>query len=247
MRTIQRGSQPQALIQWKADNRTSPQNLTYSGGSFPHKEVLQALVKQQGGLCAYTMLRISTATAHIEHLKPQTLCRREDAALLEQSLPPLREDVEWQNLVACTPAPNTPKLPYGAHEKRDWWDADLFVSPYQANCEVHFHFSKNGTVSPAAGNSAAVKTINILKLNDASLKEKREIAIKARGLHDLAEKPLSINAVKRQIEQWNTQLGSDTTGEELPEFIVALLHAAQEYYKKLVKRASRKKYTQNQR
>ena len=58
------------------------------------RPLLDALISEQGWLCAYTMRRIESTSSHVEHIKPQSRCRAD--------LP--GSDLEYGNLVACFPA-----------------------------------------------------------------------------------------------------------------------------------------------
>jgi hypothetical protein len=85
--------------------------------------------------------------------------------------------------VAGVPAPNTPRLPYGAHKKDSWPpipDEYLFVSPLSGGCGARFAFNLKGDVLPArAGDGAASETIDRLGLNDPALVQLRKAAIDA--------------------------------------------------------------------
>ena len=107
MRQITKSAEPPELTSWKAANRADP-NYCYASLTADHRQAIRdSLVAEQRGLCAYTGRRIDIGSCHIEHLRPQVHCGR-------------GEDVDYRNLVAGVPAPNTPQLPYGAHNKRDW-------------------------------------------------------------------------------------------------------------------------------
>ena len=83
MKKIVKQSQPTELQQWRADNAGLPENLKYGCGGFPKGAVLNGLLAEQGFLCAYTLLKVSAAKAHVEHLKPQASCTNgEDVAWL---------------------------------------------------------------------------------------------------------------------------------------------------------------------
>jgi hypothetical protein len=72
MRHIQKNNEPQSLTQWRAAHQTDP-NFGYSMIEANLRgEIRQALVAEQGGLCAYTGRRINETSCHIEHPKPQT-------------------------------------------------------------------------------------------------------------------------------------------------------------------------------
>ena len=170
MRHITKGAEPPELTQWKAQNRALP-NYCYASLSAAHRLAIRAaLVKEQGGLCAYTGRRIDEDSCHIEHLRPQAHCG-------------LGEDIDYRNVVAGVPAPNTPQLPYGAHRKADWptvADEHLFVSPLSADCASRFSFRLNGQVEAAnAGDVAAIQTIARLGLNVQALVDLRKAAIDA--------------------------------------------------------------------
>lgn len=170
MRQINKGAEPPELTQWKAQNRALP-NYRYASLSAAHRLAIRtALVAEQGGLCAYTGRRIDADSCHIEHLRPQAHCG-------------LGDDVDYRNLVAGVPAPNTPQLPYGAHKKADWpsvADEHLFVSPLSGGCASRFSFRLNGQVEATnADDVAAIQTIARLGLNVQALVNLRKAAIDA--------------------------------------------------------------------
>ncbi len=203
MRQINKGAEPAALTAWKAQNRASP-NYCYTSLTAAHRlTVRTALVTEQRGLCAYTGRRIDVESCHIEHLRPQAHCGSGD-------------DIDYRNLVAGVPAPNTPQLPYGAHKKADWpglADEHLFVSPLSAGCAARFSFRLNGEVEPHnAADNAAVETIARLGLNSQALVQLRKAAIAA-TLQIRGRGPASIGITdarrrRRDLEQAEQQAGS---------------------------------------
>jgi uncharacterized protein (TIGR02646 family) len=170
MRQITKGAEPAELTQWRARNRALP-TYCYASLTADHRIAIRtALVAEQRGLCAYTGRRIEVRGCHIEHLRPQAHCSH-------------GEDVDYRNLVAAAPAPNTPQLPYGAHKKGDWptvADVHLFVSPLSGGCAVRFSFRLNGEVEVASGaDASAAETIARLGLNAQALVQLRKAAIDA--------------------------------------------------------------------
>lgn len=165
--------------------------------------VIKSLVKEQGGLCAYTGIKITAETCHIEHVLAQTHCKRRG----------LHEDISYQNMVACVPKPNS-TLPYGAIPKKAWPDPDKpdeankFVSPFTSDCERKFVFKYSGKIFPAADDKAAEKTIEKLCLDNGVLKKMRQSAI----LGELSPKgkDLPLPHVKHRLQQLEAQ----TTGEQ---------------------------------
>jgi uncharacterized protein (TIGR02646 family) len=209
--------------------------LVYGGGGFPVSDVLAALLVEQGHLCAYTLKRIDATSAHIEHLKPQSKCREEDAQREAEKLALTREDVAWSNLVACFPAPNPVARPgYGAVKKDKWWPvpgAAGFVSPLNADCESRFHFELNGEMKPANGDdAAALETIRAIGLDDDRLRELRKRAIVELGLHPRSPQPLKSPAKVRQIiAAWQQRDGTN----RYREFCVPLRAVASRHLAKL--------------
>jgi len=205
----------------------------YGGGGFPGADVLNALLAEQGYLCAYTLKRIDSTSAHIEHLKPQRKCREEDAQREAARSALNREDVAWSNMVACFPAPNPAAPPgYGAVKKDKWWpDTGTagFVSPLNADCESRFQFDLSGEMTPTnAGDLAAGETIKAIGLDDDRLKELRKRAIVELGLHPRSPQPLNSPAkVRRLIAAWLQRDESDQYREFcVPVRAVALRHLA---------------------
>ncbi len=170
MRHIQKNHEPQSLTQWRAAHQNDP-NFGYRLiEANLRRKILQALMAEQGGLCAYTGRGIDEANCHIEHPKPQAHCVN-------------GEDTSFANMLACIPAPNAPGLPYGTHKKGAWPDATeevLFVSPLRPGCEERFSFTLTGEIRASdPADAAATKTIDRLGLNHALLKQFRKAAIEA--------------------------------------------------------------------
>lgn len=170
MRHIQKNNEPRSLSQWRAAYQNDP-NFGYGLiDTNLRGKLRQALVAEQGGLCAYTGRRIDAASCHVEHPKPQAHCVN-------------GEDVAFANMLACVPAPNTPRLPYGAHKKDSWPDATeeaLFVSPLRPGCEVRFAFTLKGEIGASSPTDAAAKkTIEQLGLDHQLMRQFRKAAIEA--------------------------------------------------------------------
>jgi uncharacterized protein (TIGR02646 family) len=202
MRQIIKNAEPTVLIAWKAANRSLP-TYCYGSLSAAHRQALRtALVAEQRGLCAYTGRRIDIDSSHIEHLRPQTHCAT-------------GEDVDYRNLVASVPAPNTPQLPYGAHKKDHWpsiADEHLFVSPLSGGCDVRFLFKLNGAVEAAnSHDAAATETIGRLGLNADALVQLRKAAIGA-TLQIRGKGPSSIGIADARRRLRDLKLAEQQTG-----------------------------------
>ena len=229
MKRIVKGAQAPELTKWHGDNAALPQNLSYGAAEFPIAEVLKGLLVEQGYVCAYTLLRIGEASAHVEHLKPQTVCRSEDAGRAAANSPLRKEDIAWSNMVACTPAPSIKiKPPYGAIKKADWWHANDFLSPLDATCEERFAFANDGKISATRdADDPAKETIKRVGLDNEKLNELRKAAFLKAGIHKRSESPIeSVAKVEQRIAKWSKK--SQTTAE-CEEFCVPLVQVAKAY------------------
>jgi uncharacterized protein (TIGR02646 family) len=163
---------PEEMIEWQEENIHCVNNCYGHIPSTVRAKIKEQLIAEQGGICAYTGMRIDAHTSHIEHLQPQTHCRN-------------GEDVAYQNMVACSPGPGQQDPPYGAKQKGQWPDpsnAYLFVSPLSPGCEARFNFDMRGKITPAGSghqDAAVAETIKRLGLDHSQLTELRNKAIRA--------------------------------------------------------------------
>ena len=173
MRHIEKGPAPEAFEAWKrqANNDWEP---TWSALQNPEKQAVKdALVTEQGGLCAYCCRRIEATprSSHIEHVASR------------QARPNLA--LAYENFVASCPGEPEPEdepepVSRGAqtcgHHKGEWYDPDRFVDPREPACEQAFSFMGNGRtrVADAAPRpEAAQETIRRLNLDCSSLRRQR--------------------------------------------------------------------------
>jgi len=130
--------------------------------------VIVSLLNEQGEIDAYTGQRIKRSSCHIEHVRAQIHCKH-------------GEDVDYNNMVACYPAPNSPRMPYGAHKKGSWPSREeeaQFVSPLRNGCEERFTFHVRGEIRAADENDTAAKTtIERLHLDHDELNALRKGAV----------------------------------------------------------------------
>lgn len=219
MHRIEKHAEPVSMTAWKDQHRTDP-NFGYDlfRKSPAADEALGCLVAEQFHLCAYTGIRIAPETAHFEHIKPQTRSKQEN-------LP--EETVTWTNLLACYPQPNSPRQPFGAHEKEDWPKAGqdhLFVSPLQDDCEGRFTFDFNGRIQPSSqDDQAAIETIRQLGLDHGAQSVTGLTGLRAsaaRGILKELQKPvqpLNKTQIAAKAHRMLAAMESRTDGK-LPEF-----------------------------
>lgn len=117
MKKISKTNPPREFSAWLDENEGLDRSYGALSGTPAQSALKGQLLDEQGSLCAYTGLRISRDTSHMEHIKPQHRCT-----------PP--EDVEYRNIVACFPGDGGDvSYGFGAPVKGGWWDQELFVSP----------------------------------------------------------------------------------------------------------------------
>lgn len=136
MRTIHKqGNEPNELEQRR--NSSTPFGWEELNDDLDLKEeTMDALLSEQGFLCAYTGVRIEQRNAHIEHLKPRSHDWNGDT------------DVRYDNMVACYPKEGG--CPFGAMYKGNWPSPEewgTFITPLEDRCEHCFHFSNRSMVA----------------------------------------------------------------------------------------------------
>lgn len=232
MRTIQKGPQPNELIDWAAKNAGLPQNLRYDEAGFPKEAVRRSLLNEQLHLCAYALKALRTRgecemsgrdtsySCHIEHYLPQS---RGIAA----------ESISYQNMLACYP-PGGTVCDYGAQRKADFDPSQgSFVSPLTPGAESHFSFDTQGYIDGKT--HAGSETVRILNLNHPALVSDRASAI--RGFLHPRGKPLSAAAARRVAEQVLQPGGT----RRLPAYCTAIAAAALAHAEREEARALSKK------
>jgi uncharacterized protein (TIGR02646 family) len=231
MKYIQKRGEPTRYSRWrlsvggtaKEDYRELPR---------PEKQaLLSTLVREQGFLCAYTMKGIDEASAHVEHIKPQSQCRQDDPG----------SDLNYRNMVACFPRDGMKAVyRYGAQQKGSWWDQGgaSFISPLHVACEVRFRFDREGRIRAAGGNLAAVTTIGVLALDHGSLTEERKRVIVEFIFGSDRASPLS----KKQTQRSITGICDRDGQGQFRVFCVALRHALEDHIGLLRKLTSRKRH-----
>jgi len=231
MKHIQKTDVPHEYMAWCRRVRGTPTE-DFRSLQNPEKASLhEALLQEQGWLCAYTMRRVGNDSSHIEHIKPESLCRLAQAG----------SDLDYENLVACFPRDGMEEgYRYGAQKKGDWWanDGHDFVSPLQPNCETRFRFDLDGKIEAVGNHPAAVNTIRVLALDHPSLTEDRKRVILEYVFGETGADPLSKAQALRSI---NMILQRDGRYRFF-EFCVAIRHAIGEYLGQLAKRGNRRRF-----
>jgi hypothetical protein len=234
MRTILKGKQCKALKDWKDSNATSPHNIHYDYLSSAIKvAMLTKLVKEQCGLCAYTMkpiiLKNGNWQAHIEHILPRSK-HTNKAKPTKKSKPTKEKSVSWGNLLACVP-PHGVACDYGAIRKGAY-DPDTmpFVYPTRGGVSAQFRFRENGEVEGLTPSAVAILDEKVLNLNHIDLVNDRKGKISGA----LRLKPSATSARRRAQELRKV----DSNGN-LEPYCEAVAQVLEAYAKRLANSAAR--------
>ncbi len=213
MKRIRKTHPPREFLEWLKENEGLDCSYAALQGKEAHKVLKNHLLREQGFLCAYTGVSISQEESHIEHIKPQKVCKK-----IPNPGKSYLEDVEYRNIVACFPKDGADKSHgYGAPIKENWWNEELFISPCQEDCERRFIYKWGGKVSPAQENdTAANTTIDILGLNAKSLQDRRKGAIK--GFFGFSTKLKTKMLSKPEAKALLAIIGKPDSTGKLPEF-----------------------------
>jgi len=215
VRFIEKEAEASLLRRWKWVNSGLPQTLSYANiPADALAELRETLLREQGYLCAYTMIRIpSSNKGHVEHIWPR-------------SRAPAKE-LEYTNMVYCFPGAGTERCAFGAHCKDDFEVTnDNFVAPTHRACETRFGYELSGEVKASIeSDSAAIQTVAMLNLNHKQLVALRQAAIRSQRIFRKAAKPLSALEA-RKLAAHVTQ--RDGTGKIAP-FCIAIKQVAERF------------------
>lgn len=231
MKFIAKNRPPKKYADWCKKVR-GKENEDYRNLHSDERDPLkQALIKEQGALCAYTLKRIDMDSCHVEHIKPESVCRAEKRG----------SDLDYKNMVACFPKEDL-KQPYryGAKQKDNWWEDDgkQFISPLSQRCESLLSFDIRGKIFALNNDADALKTIEILKLDHTSLTEERYRAITEFIYGADGMSPLSKAKAQTAIL---AILKKDRSGKFI-EFCIPIKCALLQYLKQKEKIAQKRKY-----
>ena len=199
------------------------------------KDLLQLLISEQHGLCAYTGTGIDAARlpahrpryqdpprhdywfkAHVEHLKPQRQCREELENAGRVPGRDLGEDLDYHNMVAAIEVAGTLAEHFGASVRGD---QPLPVIPTRQECENAFYFFEDGGIQ--GRHQEAQEAIRVLRLDHATLNGWRSAAID-RFLPERENTPaLELQSVLDAMTR--------PSNEQLPEFAFVIAQLARDY------------------
>lgn len=214
MRWIQKGIAPPSLSAFLQAQIPIGLNLDFEDG-FPGKRTLrQELMAEQFGLCGYTGVAIDDRLgqalvnpqgpvrfrAHIEHLKPQSICRKELIDLGKLPGRDLGEDMDHNNMVAALCVEGSERELFGAAAKKGM---QIPVWPTHQNCESKFQYDRNGGIFGL--DNDADTTLQVLKLEHATLVGWRRAALDT-FLGDITTRQGLVDLIARLDQPQNGEL-----------------------------------------
>lgn len=226
MRYIVKGREHTDFTQWRAQQRSAAsQNLNFRALPTSIKLLVVAqMLKEQGYLCAYTMLRIQDEhSCHIEHSQAQS------------THPEL--DLDYNNMLACVPSgqSGTPELGYGATYRGNL----PIESPTNKNIESRFHYDTSGRVGVSNSSDSKIEeTITALYLNHDDLVALRKKAIETQGIGARSSRARSSQPRLDHIQARRLArnvLQPNPEGKLMP-FCIAIAQVALSYAEKYEKR-----------
>jgi len=233
MRYISANTAPEALVRWKAERNHVGQALDFkdlgrvsaNGSEVDVKaEIKKQRLMDQGYLCAYTMVRISESSSHIEHVTPQAVSRARGAQ---------EETVEYGNMIACYPMREEEGgIPFGAAYRGN---RELAIHPLDSRCERLVKYRRIGRVE-SSDDSVSQTLDHTLNLNHPTLVDRRAETFNRAGVGLRSEQPLTEKAAQRLADA----VFQPDDGGKLPPFCIAVAHAALEHAEMVRERKRRK-------
>ena len=165
MKHIIKGDEPEAFHDWKALANKDWQPTYDNLRGDEKKAVKKNLMVEQGHICCYCERELLDYDSHIEHLRPQS--------------DPEVDSLDYSNMVcSCQDQVKKGDPRHCGNLKDNWFDNDLFISPFDENCENNFTYTHDGKIQVLPqDNNAAQQTIIKLGLNIPKLNALREKAI----------------------------------------------------------------------
>lgn len=155
---------PESFEKWKRENhREKFDALSKNQGV--KRELIDSLIAEQKGLCCYCCASVSRENSHIEHVKPKSNSKYRNLRF------------SYTNLLASCNGYDDYGFTCG-HNKHEWYDEDLFISPLDEGCESRLSYSLDGKIMGAnRDDRGAAETISRLFIDSYELRNARRAVI----------------------------------------------------------------------
>lgn len=178
MKFIAKEEAPKEYQNYCRRKKASYDDLRKENNRDVYDKLRVSLLEEQGYICCYCGCRITLENLTIEHLIPRSM-RRD-------------RELDYSNLLASCDGgqnkrSNSKKVKLSKSERDKLYplycncqkgDKEIPVTPLIDGCEERFEYDEKGTIICKEGDTAAENTINILNLNNSTLKNQRQAAIK---------------------------------------------------------------------
>ena len=159
---IEKGASPESFENWKRTNYNRKFDALQGK---PRSDLINSLISEQKGLCCYCCAGIGRENSHIEHIKPKGDRRWKNLRF------------SYKNLLASCNGYDEYGFTCG-HNKDEWYDEKLFISPLDEDCESYFTYSLEGRILGASvDDKKACETISKLYINSYELIAARKAVI----------------------------------------------------------------------
>jgi len=220
MKYIKKGKEPATLKKY----RETTDNATYKGFGDTKNLLKEALLKEQGHICAYCMQRISTKTNNLH--KPRI---EVEHYLSQKKRPDL--DLNYQNMLGVcngylsvekkeSDSASTEKNAHCDKSKKELLLKKL--NPLDNGIERLITYDTDGTIIPVVKNKTVIQDLNLLNLNDNNLKNFRRDAIdlaKEEMVKKYPTKKWTKVLIQKEIDLWKAK---DKNGKFRPFCQIAI-------------------------
>lgn len=130
---IIKGKAPRSYVEELGRLRQTPDASVKWDEVRDRAAVLDQLIREQGGLCAYCMCRINSNSAHVEHIVPQSQCSQ-------------GQDVDYRNMLAVCDGNEKSGDPCAFTCDRARGDVALRVNPLKPDTLLKIYYQQNGLI-----------------------------------------------------------------------------------------------------
>lgn len=184
MKFIAKKEAPKEYQNYCRRNKASYDDLKKENNREVYDKLRLSLLEEQGYICCYCGCRITLDNVTVEHLKPRDKYKK--------------QELDYSNLLAsCDGGQNKRRKNKRATLNKNEIDrqyplycnckkgnSEIPVTPLIDNCEERFKYDEKGNIFCEEGDNAAENTMNILNLNNSTLKNQRKAAIESIILYE---------------------------------------------------------------
>lgn len=206
MVVIKKGPPPRSLVEFR-----QKEGASYDNVDFPKKDVRLALLREQGGLCAYCMARITEKNIQIEHWIPQKGEYYADQYTQEECD---KLAIDYRNMLGVCPGGEGRAYEHTTcdeHRK----NLRIRIDPRRQQMVDSLQYKRDGTITSTDEDLAHDISV-ILNLNEPMLVDNRQKAWEAciREMERLRKTGIWTKAmISRQIARYE---GRDENGDRPP-------------------------------